>query len=92
MITLPEPVIVRPDATVTFSCLAWSYGRLTYEWNKNNSSILPSGSLYSGRSNTVYELSISNVQVTEEGWYCCVVANECGSITECAWLEVDSKL
>ena len=90
MITSPEPVTVRPDATVTFSCLAWSYGGLTYEWNRNDSSSLPSSSTISCDT-SVYELSILNVQVMDEGPYCCVVSNECGNITKCAWLEVDSK-
>ena len=88
----PEPTVVRSDAMVTFACLAWSYGELEYEWNKNDSSTLPSRSIYSGRSNTVYELTLSNVQVIDEGWYCCVVSNDCGNVTTCAWLEVDSKL
>ena len=87
MITSPEPVIARPDATVTFSCLAWSYGGLTYQWNRNDSSTLPSSSC----NTAINEISISNVQVMDEGPYCCVVSNECGNITKCAWLEVDSK-
>ena len=90
MITSPEPITVRPDATVTFSCLAWSYGGLTYKWIRNDSSTLPSSSTI--RCNTaVYGLSISNVEVMDEGLYCCVVSNECGNITRCTWLEVDSK-
>jgi len=36
--------------------------------------------------------SISRIQPSHEGWYCCVASNECGSVQECAWLEVDSKL
>ena len=62
----PEPTVVRPDSMVTFTCLTWSYGELEYEWNKNDSSILPSSSIYSGRRNTVYEITLSNVQVTQE--------------------------
>lgn len=58
MIMLPEPVVVRPNATVTFSYLTWSYGRLEYEWKRNDSSTLPSNSTYSGHSNTVYEFVI----------------------------------
>ena len=90
MITSPEPVIVRPDATVTFSCLAWSYGGLSYEWNRNDDSTLPSNSTISCNA-ALYELSISNVQIMDEGPYCCTASNECGNITRCAWLEVDSK-
>ena len=87
MITSPEPVTVYPDATVTFSCLAWSYGELAYQWNRKDNSTISSSSC----NTAINEISISNVQVMDEGPYCCVVSNECGNITECAWLEVDSK-
>jgi len=91
MIIPPESIAVRPGTSVTFSCLAWSYGGLEYRWIRNNGSILPSNSTHSGHNNTVYELAISNVQVIDEGAYCCVVSNECGNLTRCARLEVDSK-
>ena len=102
MIIPPEPVTVRPNVTVTFSCLAWSYGGLVYKWNKNDSLTLPSNSsiFFQDKSfpadsscfTTIYELKIVNAQVIDEGWYCCVASNDCGNIRECAWLEVDSKL
>ena len=102
MIILPEPVIVRPNATVTFSCLAWSYGGLVYKWNRNSSSTLPSNTnvFFQDKSlpadpnffTTVYELKILNTQIIDEGLYCCEASNECGSNKACAWLEVDSKL
>ena len=41
---------------------------------------------------TVYELILFNVQETNEGHYCCIASNGCGSTTECAWLEVDGEL
>ena len=87
---------------VTFSCLAWSYGGLVYRWSKNNSTTLPSNALisfknlmipvYTRSSTTVYQFKISSVNTTDEGLYCCVASNDCGSTTECAQLEVDSKL
>ena len=102
IIISPEPIIVHPNATVTFSCLAWSFGRLIYRWNRNDSSTLPSNSsvffqhkqfpVDQNYVTTVYKLRIVNVQVIDEGLYCCEASNECGSIKECAWLEVDSKL
>ena len=92
MIIPPKPVLVRPDAMVTLLCLAWSYGGLLYSWERNNTSILPSDSTYSGRDDTIHSLSVSNVQVMDEGYYCCVASNECGDIKRCAWLEVDSEL
>ena len=102
MIILPEPVTVRPSATVTFSCLAWSYGGLVYKWHKNDSLTLPFNNTvtfqekaFPANTNcftTVYELRILSIQVIDEGLYCCEATNECGSNKECAWLEVDSKL
>ena len=102
IIISPEPIIVHPNAIVTFSCLAWSFGRLIYNWNRNDSSTLPSNSsvffqhkqfpVDQNYVTTVYKLRIVNVQVIDEGLYCCEASNECGSIKECAWLEVDSKL
>ena len=102
MILYPMPTKVLPDTTVTFSCVAWSYSGLTYEWNKNDSLALPNNSAvsYENRpletndttNTTVYELTLFNVQETNEGHYCCIASNGCGSTTECAWLEVDSKL
>ena len=98
----PIPIKVRPDTTVTFSCVAWSYGGLVYEWQKNDSLTLPNNSAVSykskqlaingGINTTVYEITVFNVQETNEGHYCCIASNGCGSTTECAWLEVDSKL
>ena len=97
----PEPAKVLPDTTVIFSCVAWSYGGLMYEWNKNDSLSLPYNSAVSYEhkplavnavNTTVYEITIFNVQEANEGFYCCVVSNGCGSTTKCAWLEVDSKL
>ena len=102
MIIPPENVTVHPNATVTFSCLAWSYGGLLYKWKKTDSLTLPSNSrvFFQNKSfpadtslfTTVYELKIFNAQVIDEGWYCCVASNECGDNVGCAWLEVDSKL
>ena len=41
---------------------------------------------------TVSILTIANVHVKDEGYYCCIASNECGKSKECAWLEIDSKL
>ena len=102
MIVFPKPITVRPNTAVTFSCLAWSFGGLIYRWNRDNGSTLPSNSsvffqdkVFPSDTNyltTVYELQILNVQVMDEGLYCCEASNECGSSKKCAWLEVDSKL
>jgi len=93
-------VVVRPGDMVKFSCLAWSYGGLVYEWSKNNIT-LPSNASVSFENaafskdtsciTTMYHFEITNVQLTDEGMYCCIASNECGNTTKCAWLEVDSK-
>ena len=98
----PQPVIVRPENMVTFSCLAWSYGGLVYRWSRSNSTTLPSNALISFQNlmfpfntsctTTMYQFRISKAQTLDEGLYCCIASNECGSTTRCAWLEVDSKL
>ena len=101
MILYPQPIKVRPTTTVTFSCVAWSYGGLVYKWNKNTSLTLPYNSSVSYEdkplpvtaiNTTVYEITIFNVQETDEDHYCCIASNDCGSTTKCAWLEVDSEL
>lgn len=33
---------------------------------------------------------IQNVQPLDEGWYCCVAANEARSTTDSGWLEINS--
>ena len=102
MIIPPAPVRIRPNRTAKLSCLAWSYGGIVYKWNSNDSSTLPSNNsaffqdqplpANANHITTVHKLWIFNVQTRDEGLYCCEASNERGSITECAWLEVDSKL
>ena len=102
MIIPPQPISVRPNTTVTFSCLAWSFGGLVYKWTRNDSSTLPSDSTIFFKEKqlpadtnyltTMYKLRILNINEMDEGLYCCEASNECGSNKECAWLEVDSKL
>jgi len=84
------------------NCLALSFGLLKYDWSKRNG-ILPQTAVKSYAHNilfdplveettAVYSLAVQNVQLSDEGWYCCVATNERGSTTDCAWLEVNSKL
>ena len=99
--------IIRPPISskvvlATFHCLAWSYGRLVYDWEKNGTSILPSTSVQSfqkwssfegiGYATYVHQLTVSNVQPSDEGSYYCLAINECGVTRSCAWLKVKSKL
>ena len=102
MITSPRNVTIRPNCSFTMNCLALSFGLLKYDWNKQNG-ILPQTAVKSYIHNVVfstlgeqvadvYNLVVNNVQVSDEGWYCCVATNQGGSTTSCAWLEVNSKL
>ena len=93
---------VLPGGTATFPCLAWSYSGLVYDWQKNDTLQLPSNTEQSfkrwsssediGYTTYVYQLTVSNVQLSNEGSYCCLAINECGVTRSCAWLEVKSKL
>ena len=84
------------------NCLAVSSGLLTYDWNKSKG-VLPQTAVKSythkvlfnplvKETTDVFSLTIHNVQVSDEGWYCCIATNEGGSTMDCAWLECNSKL
>jgi len=97
----PKPVKVRPGETATFFCLAWSFGGLVYEWERNDKEQISSDAMVSfnkwsssdGTSfNNVFELHLPNVQQSFEANYCCTALNECGqNRSSCAWLEVNGK-
>ena len=101
------PEIIKPYKNIAVPvnkaadlyCLASSFGGLTYEWTKNASSLSASAVtsyvskkfLYFDLIFLTYQLTIPNVQLSDEGWYCCLATNECGTTKKCAWLEVKSK-
>ena len=99
MIISPRNVTVLPSHSFTMNCLALSFGVLQYDWSKRNG-IIPQTAMKSYTHNfllneqttSAYNLAVDNVQPSDEGWYCCVATNEGGSRTDCAWLEVNSKL
>ena len=104
---VPCPEIIKPYKNITVSvnqavdlhCLASSCGALTYEWIKNASNLSVSAIksyvtkrfLYFVQIVLTYQLTILSVQSSDEGWYCCMATNECGTTTKCIWLEVNSK-
>ena len=93
---LPVNITVLPGDVSNFSCMAFSFGDLKYEWKRKGFTGLPSEattSLKLHKQNIMaYSMfSINKTGVTYEGWYCCVVTNECGDAEECAWLEVNSE-
>ena len=89
---LEAPVRARaiPGEVAKFDCLAYSFSSLQYSWRKRYSRSV----LYDSEAiqNHAVTYSINNTQPSDEGWYCCIANNECGSVEECAWLEVDSEL
>ena len=101
MIISPENVTVLPNHTFTMNCLALSFGLLKYDWSKRDGILPQTAQLcihnilfnpLSEQTTDVYNLAVQNVQLSDEGWYCCVATNEAGSTVNCAWLEVNSKL
>ena len=91
--------MVSVNRAVDLHCLASSCEALTYDWIKNASNLSVSAVrsyvtkrfLYFVQIVLTYQLTIPNVQLSDEGWYCCLATNECGTTTKCIWLEVNSK-
>ena len=100
IVRLPHFISIRPGKSAFFECLAWSYSGLVYDWYKRGPSNITTNAVISYNRwsqdgsciSTIYTLAISNVQPSDEGWYCCVATNDYGSVEECAWLEVNSEL
>lgn len=95
IIKYPENTTVIPEQDTRFICSALGYGTLKYHWERKNSS-LSSHSIstlemakFNGQNITISALKITKVQPLDEGLYCCVVSNECGSSEGCAWLQVN---
>ena len=93
-------ITLFPNQDLNLCCLALSSGVLKYDWRKRDEN-LPQTAIKSfvckpffnsvgGEDTLVYNLAVSNIQPSDEGWYCCVATNEAGSTVECAWLEVNS--
>lgn len=84
---------------VKFSCLASSYGKLEYDWTRKDKLSLPLRAtntfeivVIRQQHKLVNTLMITKVDPSDEGWYCCVATNECGSTDHCVWLNVNGKL
>ena len=100
MIIPLENITIFPYQDCNLNCLALSSGVLTYNWNKRDGILSQNAvksfvhkTFYSSvgsEATLVYNLAVTNVQPSDEGWYCCVATNEAGSTTECTWLEVNS--
>ena len=104
---VPCPEIIKPYKNITvlvnqaadLYCLASSCGALTYDWMKSASNLSASAVksyvakqfLYFDQIVLTCQLTIPNVQLSDEGWYCCLATNECGTTEKCVWIDVNSK-
>ena len=79
---LNNTIIVEEDTQ--FVCKAFSFGTIAYSWERENDT-LPAKSSTDICSST---LSIPNATQFDEGNYCCVATNECGSVKQCALLSI----
>jgi len=77
--TIPPSVIAQPTnetveiySTATFSVVAAGTAALNYQWFYNGTNII------AGATNSI--LTLTNVQVSEAGWYSVIVTNDFGSI------------
>ena len=102
IIISPKNVTALPNDSFTMTCLASSFGLLKYDWSKRNG-VLSQAAVKSCTHNILFNppgyettdvssLTVQHVQPSDEGYYCCVATNEGGSISNCSWLEVNSKL
>ena len=73
-----DQVNVNPGSTVTFTVAATTdAGSLTYQWQLNGADLTSPPAGVSGA--TTNNLTIANVQESNEGMYRCVVTNDAGN-------------
>ena len=102
-IVVPCPVLLIPPENTTaligedahFSCLAFSFGGLRYDWKRKDGTQVTMTTQRNPSQDGSYlieNMAIKNVNNTNEGWYCCVTTNECSNEKmHCAWLEVKGQ-
>jgi len=69
---------------MTFTCQAFSFGSIHYQWERDNNQ-MPNKAV-ANLCNT--SLTIPNGTQFDEGIYCCLATNDCGTVKECAVLSV----
>jgi len=85
----PKNVVTNVGASVTFSVAAAGAPPLSYQWCLDGISLTDSGQ-FSGTATTT--LTITNVQIANEGSYSVVVSNQASSVTSSnASLQVDTN-
>jgi hypothetical protein len=80
VVTQPQPRVVFPDATVTFSVRAGGTPSLTYQWQKGTNGVfvnITDGGRFTGA--TTPDLTIVNVTFDDAAEYRVVVTNPVGS-------------
>ena len=98
----PQNITVLPGKTVTFTCKAHGHSRFMYVW-ENSYGNLSSNTrkiirtrlefiAFVGQQVEISELTINNIDVSDEGLYYCTATNDCGNDTTSVWLEVNSKI
>ena len=103
MVESPQNITVLPGKTVKFTCKAYGLSSFIYVW-ENSYGNLSSNSrkinikpklefiAVAGRRVEISELTIRNIDVSDEGLYYCTATNDCGNDTTSVWLEVNSKI
>ena len=83
----PSRSIILAEETVIFTCQAFSFGSIQYMWERDNYQI-PDKADIDVCSTT---LTVPNGTQFDEGLYCCLATNDCGTVKECAMLSVIGK-
>jgi len=83
----PSRSIILAKQSATFTCQAFSFGSIEYMWERDNNQI-PNKAVIDVCSTT---LTVTNGTQFDEGLYCCLVTNDCGTVKECAVLSVICK-
>ncbi|XP_065894569.1 hemicentin-1-like [Dysidea avara] len=76
--------IILAEESVTFTCQAFSFGSIHYQWERDSNQI-PNKAVTDVCSTT---LTVPNGSQFDEGLYCCLATNDCGTVKECAMLSV----
>ena len=84
----PSSSIIFADESVTFTCQAFSFGSIDYQWERDNNQI-PSKAIIDVCSAA---LTIPSGSQSDEGLFCCSATNDCGTVKECAMLSVIGKM
>ena len=92
ILVLPLNTTVKVGDTAQFVCFAISQGSLMYQWTRRDNTTLPLSAKSSSTTvvqGTGHKLVITNEQLVDNGWYCCVAINQQNATKDCAWLEVN---